>query len=76
MMGVMLFLVFLKIDALEVLEQIRDFRLMIFITSVYMIIIPLAFYFFTKIFDSSTGMSEYSPDSNAAGVSSPALLIS
>ena len=74
LMGVMLFLVFLKIDALEVLEQIRDFRLMIFISSVYMIIIPLAFYFFTKIFDSRLAVGILLLTAMPAGVSSPALV--
>ncbi len=74
LLGMMLFLVFLKIDALEVLEKIRDFRLMIFISTIYMIIIPLAFYFFTKIFDSRLAIGILLLTAMPAGVSSPALV--
>jgi len=40
----MLFFVFLKIDALEIIEKMRNFKLMIYISLVYMIIIPLLFF--------------------------------
>src|SRR4030042_1285224 len=56
LLGMMLFLVFLKIDALEVLEKIRNFKLMIFIASVYMIIIPLLFFFPVKLFDNELAL--------------------
>jgi BASS family bile acid:Na+ symporter len=74
LLGMMLFLVFLKIDALEVLEKIRDFRLMIFISLIYMIIIPLAFYLFTRIFDSRLAIGILLLTAMPAGVSSPALV--
>ena len=59
LLGMMLFIVFLKIDALEVLEKIKDFRLMIFIASVYMIIVPVIFYFLIRIFDSHLAIGIY-----------------
>ena len=74
LLGMMLFLVFLKIDALEVLEKIRDFRLMIFISTIYMIIIPLVFYFVTRIFDSRLAIGILLLTAMPAGVSSPALV--
>lgn len=74
LLGMMLFLVFLKIDAIEVLEKIRDFRLMIFISIIYMIIIPLVFYFSTRIFDSRLAIGILLLTAMPAGVSSPALV--
>jgi ACR3 family arsenite efflux pump ArsB len=41
LLGMMLFSVFLKIDTLQILENIRNYKLMIYISLVYMIIIPL-----------------------------------
>ena len=73
LLGMMLFLVFLKIDALEVLEKIRNFKLMIFIASVYMIIIPLLFFFPVKLFDNELAIGILLLTAMPAGVSSPAL---
>jgi len=38
--GLILFLVFLKIEALEISEKINNYNLMIYIAFIYMIIIP------------------------------------
>ena len=46
----MLFFVFLKIDSLQILENIRNYKLMIYISLVYMIIIPAFFLFFNPNF--------------------------
>ena len=73
LLGMMLFLVFLKIDAFEVLEKIRNFKLMIFIASVYMIIIPLLFFFPVKLFDNELAIGILLLTAMPAGVSSPAL---
>jgi len=73
LLGMMLFLVFLKIDAFEVLEKIRNFKLMIFIASVYMIIIPLLFFFPVKLFDNELALGILLLTAMPAGVSSPAL---
>ncbi len=40
---IMLFFVFLKTDPIDILENIKDVKLMIYISCIYMIIIPVAF---------------------------------
>lgn len=72
-LGMMLFLVFLKIDALEVLENIRNYKLMIYIAAFYMFIIPLAFYFSILIFDTELAIGILLLTAMPAGVSTPAL---
>lgn len=69
----MLFLVFLKIDALEVLENIRNYKLMIYIASVYMFLIPLLFFFSIRIFDTDLAIGILLLTAMPAGVSTPAL---
>lgn len=73
LLGMMLFLAFLKIDALEVLENMRNFRLMIYVASVYMLVIPLAFYFSTRIFDADLAVGILLLTAMPAGVSAPVL---
>jgi predicted Na+-dependent transporter len=73
LLGMMLFLAFLKIDALEVLENIRNFRLMIYIASVYMIAVPLVFYFSTLIFNADLAVGILLLTAMPAGVSTPVL---
>lgn len=73
LLGMMLFLAFLKIDALEVLENMRNFRLMIYIAFVYMLAIPLAFFFSTRIFDAELAVGILLLTAMPAGVSTPVL---
>lgn len=73
LLGMMLFIAFLKIDALEVLENIRNLRLMIFIAAVYMLAIPLVFYFSTKIFDAELAVGILLLTAMPAGVVTPVL---
>jgi BASS family bile acid:Na+ symporter len=73
LLGMMLFLAFLKIDAIEVLENMKNFRLMIYIAFVYMLAIPLAFYFSTKIFDAGLAVGILLLTAMPAGVSTPVL---
>jgi bile acid:Na+ symporter, BASS family len=73
LLGLMLFTVFLKIDVLEVLDNIKNFRLMFYISVSYMIIIPLAFYFIFRLFGSGLAIGILLLTSMPAGVSSPAL---
>lgn len=73
LLGMMLFLVFLKIDALEILENIRNYKLMIYVVFIYMIIIPLFFFFLIKIFDPELAIGILLLTSMPAGVSTPAL---
>lgn len=73
LLGLMLFFVFLKIDALEIIEKMRDYKRMIFIALVYMIIIPVLFFLSVNIFDSQLAIGILLLAAMPAGVSSPAL---
>lgn len=73
LLGMMLFLVYLKIDAIEILENIRNYRLMIYLASFYMIIIPLLFFFSIRIFDKELALGVLLLTAMPAGVSAPAL---
>jgi BASS family bile acid:Na+ symporter len=73
LLGMMLFLVFLKIDALQVLENIRNYRLMIYLAFAYMIVIPLFFFFSFSIFDPALAAGILLLTAMPAGVSTPAL---
>ena len=73
LLGIMLFLVFLKIDALEILENIRNYKLMAYIASVYMLIIPVSFYFIFNFFDPELAIGILLLTAMPAGVSTPAL---
>ncbi|MBK7478390.1 MAG: hypothetical protein IPI69_00765 [Bacteroidales bacterium] len=43
LLGMMLFTAFMKIDALDIIESLKNFRLISWITFVYMLAIPLVF---------------------------------
>ena len=73
LLGLMLFLVFLKIDALEIIENLRDYKLMIYISTVYMIMIPLLFFLLVNIFDRNLALGILLLTAMPAGVSTPAL---
>jgi len=73
LLGMMLFTAFLKIDALEIIESMKNFRLISWITFVYMVLIPLAFYFTALIFDREFAVAMLLLTSMPAGVSSPVL---
>ncbi|MBK7131551.1 MAG: bile acid:sodium symporter [Bacteroidales bacterium] len=73
LLGLMLFFVFLKIDALEIIEKMRDYKRMIFIALVYMIIIPVLFYLAVNILDKRLAIGILLLTAMPAGVSSPAL---
>lgn len=73
LLGMMLFLAFLKIDALEVVENMRNFRLMVYIAFVYMLAIPVVFYFSTRIFDAELAVGILLLTAMPAGVATPVL---
>lgn len=73
LLEMMLFLVFLKIDALDILEKISNYRLMIFIAVVYMIVIPLLFFSVTTVFSKELAIGILLLTAMPAGVSTPAL---
>ena len=73
LLGMMLFLAFLKIDALEVIENIRNFRLMIYITFIFMLVIPVVFYFSILVFDADLAVGILLLTAMPAGVASPVM---
>lgn len=72
-LGMMLFFVFLKIDILDVFDKIRDYKLMIYISALYMLIIPILFYLAIQIFDKQLALGILLLTAMPAGVSTPAL---
>lgn len=73
LLGLMLFFVFLKIDAIEILENIRNYRLMIYIAVVYMFIIPLLFFLPLNLINPDLATGILLLTAMPAGVSTPAL---
>lgn len=69
----MLFLVFLKTDAFHVIEAVKDYRKMIYIVAVRMLIIPLLFYLFVKLTFPSLAIAVLLLTAMPAGVSTPSL---
>jgi predicted Na+-dependent transporter len=69
----MLFFVFLKIDALEIIERMRDYKMMIYISTVYMLIIPVLFFLLIRIFDRQLALGILLLTAMPAGVSTPVL---
>lgn len=72
-LGLMMFFLFLKIDALDVLENIKNLRLMAYIALFYMVIIPLVFFFAFRIIDKELAVGMLLLTAMPAGISSPAL---
>jgi len=73
LLAMMLFIVFLKIDALQILEHIRNYKLMIYIAFIYMFIIPVLFFFSINIFSHELAIGMLLLTAMPAGVSTPAL---
>jgi bile acid:Na+ symporter, BASS family len=73
LLGMMLFTVFLKIDTLEILENMKNLKLMILISSAYMIITPLLFFLLIRLFDNELALGVLLLTAMPAGVSTPAL---
>lgn len=73
LLGMMLFSVFLKIDTLQILENIKNYKLMIYISIVYMIMIPVLFYFSISAFNPDLAIGILLLTAMPAGVSAPAL---
>jgi bile acid:Na+ symporter, BASS family len=70
---IVLFLVFLKTDLVSIFKQIKDYRLMAFLVSMYMIIIPLLFFVVINIFNRDLALGILLLTSMPAGVSSASL---
>jgi len=73
LLGLMLFFVFLKIDIFEIIEKMRNYKLMGYIAMVYMIIIPLLFFMLFSIFNRQLALGILLLKAMPAGVSTPAL---
>ncbi len=73
LLGMMLFMVFLKIDSLQILENIRNYKLMFYISLVYMILIPVFFFFSISFFNTDLAVGILLLTAMPAGVSAPAL---
>ena len=73
LLGMMLFLAYLKIDALEIIENMKNFKMMASISFVFMIAIPLLFYFPFRLIDTELAMAILLLTAMPAGVSSPVL---
>jgi len=73
LLGMMLFLAYLKIDALEIIENMKNFKMMAWISFVFMIAIPLLFYFPFRLNDTELAMTILLLTAMPAGVSSPVL---
>lgn len=73
LLGMMLFTAFLKIDALEIIESMKNIRLMSWITFVYMLVIPLGFYFAASIIDKEFATAMLLLTAMPAGVTTPVL---
>jgi bile acid:Na+ symporter, BASS family len=69
----MLFFVFLKTDPILILENIKDYKLMIYIVTIYMLIIPVLFFLSVNIFDPVLAVGVLLLTAMPAGVSSPTL---
>jgi bile acid:Na+ symporter, BASS family len=70
---IMLFFVFLKTDPILILENIKDYKLMIYIVTIYMLIIPVLFFVSVNIFDPDLAVGVLLLTAMPAGVSSPTL---
>jgi len=73
LLGLMLFFVFLKIDFSDIIEHIRDYRLMSYIAIVYMIILPILFFLIFRFFDRELALGIMLLTAMPTGVSTPAL---
>jgi BASS family bile acid:Na+ symporter len=69
----MLFLVFLKTDVSHIIHKMKNYRFMVFVVMMNMIVIPVLFYFPIKFFDETLALGVLLVTSMPAGVATPAL---
>lgn len=69
----MMFFVFLKIDLIKILREIRQFKLMLYLVLMFLFIIPAAIYNFVKIFDENLALGLLLLTAMPAAISSMAL---
>lgn len=70
---IMLFTVFLKSDLVHILVEIKNYKLMLYLVSAYMIIIPVIFYFTINLFDQKLAIGILLLTAMPAAVAAPAL---
>lgn len=70
---VMLFLVFLKTDVPQVLQKIKNYRQVIFLTLMYMVAIPVLFFLAVNLFNQELAVGILLLTAMPAGAASPAL---
>jgi predicted Na+-dependent transporter len=70
---IMLLMVFLKTDLIHILKEMKDYKLMTYIVSMYMIIIPVLFYMAVRIFNKELAIGILLLTAMPAGMSSPSL---
>lgn len=70
---IMLFLVFLKIDLIEVLHNIKNFKLMLYLVLISLVIIPAIVYFIAQFIDENLAIGLLLLTAMPAGTASPAL---
>ncbi|MEO0341065.1 MAG: bile acid:sodium symporter, partial [Bacteroidota bacterium] len=69
-----LLLIFLKIDVLDLLEKVRDYRLMVFISVIFLVITPLVLYGFGLLFSQELAIGILLLAAMPAGTSAPVLV--
>ncbi len=69
-----LLLIFLKIDVLELLEKVRDYRLMLYISGVFLIVTPLVLFGFGLLFSEELAIAILLLTAMPAGTSAPVLV--
>jgi BASS family bile acid:Na+ symporter len=70
---IMLFMVFLKSDLMHILGEIKNYKLMLYLVCVYMIIIPLLFFFTINQFNQKLAVGILLLTAMPAAVAAPAL---
>jgi BASS family bile acid:Na+ symporter len=70
---IMLFFVFLKTNLIQILEEIKDVKLMVYIVIIYMFIIPVLFFFLINLFNPKLAVGVLLLTAMPAGVASPTL---
>ncbi|NQV13528.1 MAG: bile acid:sodium symporter [Parcubacteria group bacterium] len=70
---VMLFLVFLKLDLVQILRNLRRIWLLLYLAIMYLLIIPMVIYFFAGLFDETIALGLLLLAAMPAGIASPAL---
>ena len=70
---IMLFFVFLKTDVIQVFKSLKEFKLMGYFVLLFMLAIPLMFFFTIKLFNTKLAIAVLLLTSMPAGVTTPTL---